>query len=240
MEKLNFVKDGVMTLPPGFRFQPTDKEIVFQYLTCKIFSCPLPASIIPEINVCKFDPWDLPSGDSEQDKYFFSKREAKYPNGTRANRATCSGYWKATGVDKRIVCSTRKQIMGMRKTLVFHRGKPPRVSRTDWIMHEYRLVNSPTEACNVQQSKNSPDQKSLIQMGDWVLCRVFLKKRSMINDSEMNQDSISDRNVEVALLPNFYNSMMSSSSSSSSSLSPDSSVITEVSSSGFDHEETSS
>lgn len=60
MEKLNFVKDGIVKLPPGFRFQPTDEEIVFQYLTRKIFSFPLPASIIPEINISRYNPWDLP------------------------------------------------------------------------------------------------------------------------------------------------------------------------------------
>ena len=59
-KQLNFVRDGVTKLPPGFRFQPTDEELVFQYLKCKVFSFPLPASIIPEVNVCKYDPWDLP------------------------------------------------------------------------------------------------------------------------------------------------------------------------------------
>lgn len=60
MEKLNFVKNGVLRLPPGFRFHPTDEELVVQYLKRKVFSYPLPASIIPEVDVCKFDPWDLP------------------------------------------------------------------------------------------------------------------------------------------------------------------------------------
>lgn len=60
MERINFIENGVSGLPPGFRFQPTDEELVFQYLKCKIFSCQLPASIIPEINVSKYDPWDLP------------------------------------------------------------------------------------------------------------------------------------------------------------------------------------
>lgn len=60
MDKFNFVRNGVIRLPPGFRFQPTDEEIVFQYLRRKVFSCPLPASIIPELNVSKNDPWDLP------------------------------------------------------------------------------------------------------------------------------------------------------------------------------------
>ncbi|KAI3820647.1 hypothetical protein L1987_08195 [Smallanthus sonchifolius] len=62
--KLNFVQDGVIRLPPGFRFKPTDQEIVFQYLIRKVFSCPLPASIDPEIaNICELNPWDLPGKD---------------------------------------------------------------------------------------------------------------------------------------------------------------------------------
>ena len=60
MEKLSFVKNGVLRLPPGFRFHPTDEELVVQYLKRKVFACPLPASIIPEVDVCKSDPWDLP------------------------------------------------------------------------------------------------------------------------------------------------------------------------------------
>jgi len=79
----------------------------------------------------------------EKERYFFSTREAKYPNGNRSNRATGSGYWKATGIDKRVVTSRGNQIVGLKKTLVFYKGKPPHGSRTDWIMHEYRLSSSP-------------------------------------------------------------------------------------------------
>lgn len=168
MEKFNFVKNGVLRLPPGFRFHPTDEELVLQYLKRKVFSCPLPASIIPEFDVCKSDPWDLP-GELEQEKYFFSTREAKYRNGNRSNRATGSGYWKATGIDKQIVSCRSNQVVGMKKTLVFYRGKPPHGSRTDWIMHEYRLIDT------------------LSTMENWVLCRIFLKKRSAKNDNEIRE-----------------------------------------------------
>lgn len=47
-------------LPPGFRFDPTDQELVLYYLKPKVFSLPLPASVIPEISLKKYDPWDLP------------------------------------------------------------------------------------------------------------------------------------------------------------------------------------
>lgn len=102
-------------------------------------------------------------GDTGQERYFFSTREAKYPNGNRSNRATCNGYWKATGIDKQIVTSRGNRVVGMKKTLVFYRGKPPHGSRTDWIMHEYRLVDtteSPT--CN---KNNSSTQVSSFNSG---------------------------------------------------------------------------
>jgi hypothetical protein len=95
------------------------------------------------------------SGDLEHERYFFSTREAKYPNGNRSNRATGSGYWKATGIDKQIVTSKGNQAVGMKKTLVFYRGKPPHGTRTDWIMHEYRLASTETAACNALLNKNS-------------------------------------------------------------------------------------
>ncbi|XVF54743.1 hypothetical protein PTKIN_Ptkin05aG0206000 [Pterospermum kingtungense] len=160
-QQLNFVRDGVTKLPPGFRFQPTDEELVFQYLKCKVFSFPLPASIIPELNVFHYDPWDLP-GELEQERYFYSSNEAKYRIGNRINRATASGYWKATGIDKQIT-SRRNQIAGMRKTLVFHMGKPPHGSRTDWIMHEYRLVTVPSNDCNSPLTNNPMIKAKLLE-----------------------------------------------------------------------------
>ncbi|KAJ6888998.1 NAC domain-containing protein 83-like isoform X1 [Populus alba x Populus x berolinensis] len=180
MEKFNFVRDGMNGLPPGFRFQPTEEELVFQYLKRKILSWPLPASVIPDVNVCKYDPWELP-GDMEQERYFFSSKEAKYPNGNRVNRASSSGYWKATGLDKQIVSSSWKNnhVVGMKKTLVFYRGKAPHGSRTDWVMHEYRLVNLGVETTdsNFPQTENSAAQNSSLQMDKWVVCRIFQKNK---------------------------------------------------------------
>lgn len=48
-------------LPPGFRFHPTDEELILHYLRKKVASMPLPAvSIIAEVDIYKFDPWELP------------------------------------------------------------------------------------------------------------------------------------------------------------------------------------
>jgi hypothetical protein len=75
--------------------------------------------------------------DEQNEWYFFSHKDKKYPTGTRTNRATKAGFWKATGRDKAIY--SRHSLIGMRKTLVFYKGRAPNGQKSDWIMHEYRL-----------------------------------------------------------------------------------------------------
>jgi No apical meristem (NAM) protein len=59
VEYITTKNGGVIKLPPGFRFHPTDEELVTQYLRKKVASLPLPAAVIPEINLWKYNPWDL-------------------------------------------------------------------------------------------------------------------------------------------------------------------------------------
>ena len=47
-------------LPPGFRFHPTDEELVAYYLKRKINGHKIELEIIPEVDLYKCEPWDLP------------------------------------------------------------------------------------------------------------------------------------------------------------------------------------
>lgn len=80
--------------------------------------------------------------------YFFCPRDRKYSSGLRTNRSTGVGYWKATGKDRPVVYNSRT--VGMKRTLVFHLGKPPRGDRTDWVMYEYRLEDEELAASGVK------------------------------------------------------------------------------------------
>ncbi|KAK3160087.1 hypothetical protein QOZ80_1BG0055030 [Eleusine coracana subsp. coracana] len=165
-------------LPPGFRFYPTDEELILYYLRKRAAAAPCPAPVIAEVDIYKFDPWDLPAKAvfGEGEWYFFSPRDRKYPNGVRPNRAAGSGYWKATGTDKPITSSAanaeRSPMIGVKKALVFYRGRPPKGMKTSWIMHEYRLA----EALNAANTYRPMRFKnSSMRLDDWVLCRIYKK-----------------------------------------------------------------
>ncbi|EOA34776.1 hypothetical protein CARUB_v10022351mg [Capsella rubella] len=151
-------------VPPGFRFHPTDEELVDYYLRKKVASKRIEIDFIKDVDLYKIEPWDLQElckiGNEEQSEwYFFSHKDKKYPTGTRTNRATKAGFWKATGRDKAIYI--RHSLIGMRKTLVFYKGRAPNGQKSDWIMHEYRL----------ETNENGTPQEE-----GWVVCRVFKKK----------------------------------------------------------------
>ncbi|XVF61088.1 hypothetical protein PTKIN_Ptkin08bG0101300 [Pterospermum kingtungense] len=159
---------GELELPPGFRFHPTDDELVNHYLCRKCASQPISVPIIAEIDLYKFDPWQLPEMAlyGEKEWYFFSPRDRKYPNGCRPNRAAGSGYWKATGADKPV---GKPKTLAIKKALVFYAGKAPRGVKTNWIMHEYRLAN-------VDRSAGAAKKDNNLRLDDWVLCRIYNKK----------------------------------------------------------------
>ncbi|XP_020090635.1 NAC domain-containing protein 17-like [Ananas comosus] len=144
------MSSGSKWWPPGFRFSPTDEELVLYYLKRKVCGRRLKLPVIGDVDVYKCDPSELPeksllkSGDKQW--YFFSPRDRKYPNGSRSNRGTKHGYWKATGKD-RSICQNSKAI-GNKKTLVYYHGRAPKGERTDWVMHEYTLEEQALVNCN--------------------------------------------------------------------------------------------
>ncbi|CAL9213390.1 unnamed protein product [Arabidopsis halleri] len=134
-----------MVNPVGFRFRPTDEEIVDHYLRPKNLDDDTSHvdEVISTVDICSFDPWDLPSKSmiksSDGVWYFFSVKEMKYNRGDQQRRRTNSGFWKKTGKTMTIMRKRgNREKIGEKRVLVF---KNRDGSKTDWVMHEYHATS---------------------------------------------------------------------------------------------------
>ncbi|PSS23504.1 NAC domain-containing protein [Actinidia chinensis var. chinensis] len=197
-ENMSISVNGQSQVPPGFRFHPTEEELLQYYLRKKVSYEKIDLDVIRDVDLNKLEPWDIQDkckiGSTPQnDWYFFSHKDKKYPTGTRTNRATSAGFWKATGRDKVIYCNSKR--IGMRKTLVFYKGRAPHGQKSDWIMHEYRLddnvpATDPIHTTNVYDATGEATQEE-----GWVVCRIFKKKNHHKNlDSPIQMNSAAIHN----------------------------------------------
>ncbi|TVU04095.1 hypothetical protein EJB05_50335 [Eragrostis curvula] len=164
---------------PGFRFHPTEEELIEFYLRRKVEGKRFNVELITFLDLYRYDPWELPAmaAIGEKEWFFYVPRDRKYRNGDRPNRVTASGYWKATGADRMIRAENNRPI-GLKKTLVFYSGKAPKGVRSSWIMNEYRLP---------------PDNTDRYNKTEISLCRVY--KRSGIDDGHGRAPSSSARST---------------------------------------------
>ncbi|KAK6937158.1 NAC domain [Dillenia turbinata] len=135
------------SIPVGYRFCPTSKELIIDYLQKKINGEPLPPNKIIEVNIYDYHPQVLTTVlykyAGEKEWYFFSSRKRKYRNARRPNRSAGGhGYWKAT-------------------------GKSPNEGRTDWIMYEYRVAPDP--------SAPSSAHSNPMMLDAFILYKIFKK-----------------------------------------------------------------
>ncbi|KAK3003636.1 hypothetical protein RJ639_019635, partial [Escallonia herrerae] len=136
---------------PGFRFHPTDEELVGFYLKKKIQQRPLSIELIKQLDIYKYDPWDLPIYKMFFGSFFLGimqrwqqlgrengtshcPRDRKYRNSARPNRVTAAGFWKATGTDRPIYSFEGCKCIGLKKSLVFYKGRAAKGIKTDWMM----------------------------------------------------------------------------------------------------------
>ncbi|KAJ6803408.1 putative NAC domain-containing protein 90 [Iris pallida] len=131
-------------VPVGYRFYPTEEELLSFYLQNKLASRREAdiERVIPVIDIYKFDPFQLPamSSGSWEPWFFFCPLQRREAQGGRPTRITPSGYWKATGSPSVVYSIGRAVAIGVKKTMVFYLGKAPRGRKTMWKMTEYRAL----------------------------------------------------------------------------------------------------
>ncbi|XVE59598.1 hypothetical protein DITRI_Ditri05aG0058700 [Diplodiscus trichospermus] len=160
-----------MAIVTGFRFFPTEEELISFYLRNQLKGKRQEMhQVIPVFNIYEVEPWELPQhagefcrGDTEQ-WFYFTPRQEREARGGRPNRTTASGYWKATGSPS-YVYSSDDRVIGMKKTMVFYKGKAPSGKKTKWKMNEYRAI----EAVGNPSSAATPKLRH-----EFSLCRIYV------------------------------------------------------------------
>ncbi|XVF55767.1 hypothetical protein PTKIN_Ptkin06aG0063700 [Pterospermum kingtungense] len=169
-------------MPPGFRFYPTEEELVSFYLRSKLEGNRedlnhLMNRVIPDVDIYEFNPWDLPQfslhlchKDPEQ-WFFFVPRQESEARGGRPRRLTTTGYWKATGSPSFVYSSGNRPI-GVKRTMVFYKGRAPNGRKTDWKMNEYKAIDEEASSCTGATA--TPTLRD-----EFSLCRVYKKLKCL-------------------------------------------------------------
>lgn len=188
-------------LPLGYRFFPTEEELLSFYLhnkLAKVREADI-ERVIPVADIYRLDPWQLPeiSGepcirDSEQ-WFFFCPRQPREAHGGRPTRTTPSGYWKATGSPGPVYSSTnRARVLGVKKMMVFYMGRARAGTKTKWKMNEYRALEG-DEALVPGSTPKVLDEFSLCRVYKNSGCvRAFDRRPSMVAIAGDNPDRADD------------------------------------------------
>ncbi|XVE96376.1 hypothetical protein REPUB_Repub02eG0215900 [Reevesia pubescens] len=165
--------------PPGFRFHPTEEELVSFYLQHKLERKMedlnlLMDRVIPIVSIYDFNPWDLPQfslylchKDPEQ-WFFFIPRQESEGRGGRPRRLTTTGYWKATG-SPGCVYSSDNRLIGVKRTMVFYNGRAPNGRKTEWTMNEYKAIDEAAASNGATPTLRN----------EFSLCRMFKKSKCL-------------------------------------------------------------
>ncbi|RZC89470.1 hypothetical protein C5167_027010 [Papaver somniferum] len=164
-------------LPPGFKLQPSDDELVSYYIKNKIRDpTRFRPSFIPDTNIYDYLPRELLEGNKDMDAYFFSARNKKYQNGTRADRSVKKGqgHWRMGSKTKEIPGVNGRTIVGYRNSLKFYVDE-----------RIYVMCGDDKEKVGCSSSSNN------MRLDDWVICRVHWHENGKQTEStaEVDNDS---------------------------------------------------
>ncbi|KAM3388885.1 hypothetical protein ACQJBY_011178 [Aegilops geniculata] len=181
-----------MKYPVGFRFAPTDEELVEYYLLPRLQGRQhVPNHAIIEDNVYQCHPDALVNGkykDKGQDNnwFFLTSRTRKYVNGGRPARTTDDGRgrWKASTGTTEVVGPT---FTYKESGLAYHEGPIKTERKTKWLMHELTV---PEYENKLDKSGVRPKTDTL---DEYVMCRIYVTPRKRKrNDDEAGPSGTSE------------------------------------------------
>ncbi|KAK0582076.1 hypothetical protein LWI29_021253 [Acer saccharum] len=191
-------------IPMGYKFQPTDEELVSYFLFNKIFA----ETDDPFNDVDKFsvregdlygsqdpcDIWNLYGGDNLEDGkplYLFTRLKKVSSNGSRISRRVGSGTW--AGEDSGDTITSQNYVVGVKKRFRYENKKSP--DNGAWIMHEFAV--DPT----LLRQHQKPDDIVLCRMKKNPVAEKKKRKLQQVLNSEPWMSSKNPKLVEPQPVP---------------------------------------
>ncbi|XP_058216672.1 NAC domain-containing protein 67-like [Rhododendron vialii] len=184
-----------MSVPVGYKFTPTDQELVIDYLEIKSKGKALPCDVVFEREIygtgnkapwqifTKNDPWE------EGSVYVLTKLIKATGSDKRTARTAGCGSWHGETGPVRIL-DKKHRVIGYKRMLRFRikNGSEAMDESGEggrWIMHEFSLYggNGTTSTRNKQSPKGS----------EYVLCRI----KKIYNSKDNKKSPKKVKNVEV-------------------------------------------
>ncbi|KAK9085376.1 hypothetical protein Sjap_025787 [Stephania japonica] len=141
----------------GYRFRPSDLDLI-AYLEDYHNGLQFSEKEMTPFNIYELEPWAIrdilvQNGKLVEDGCMYCLTLTK-----RRERKVGIGFWHASSKPKYIFDEETKKLVGETRTLVYYTGTPDHGSststrlngKTNWIMHEYILVNAER---SINQSK---------------------------------------------------------------------------------------
>ncbi|XP_021774258.1 NAC domain-containing protein 41-like [Chenopodium quinoa] len=184
--------ESFVNLPPGYRFEPYNKELITHYLKPKINGFDLPLNPIHKLdNINVYGPEDLTD---------IAIRLSFRINGSRPDRKAGDGFWKATGKDHPIK-DDDGTLIGHQRSLVYFKGKSNNNKKdkkknnnhkTHWHMLELRVPDQP-KLIPKRKRDHQQDTNTSMRL-DYVLCRIYYNRGAK---KEIKDVQVKEENKEV-------------------------------------------
>ncbi|XP_022715890.1 protein CUP-SHAPED COTYLEDON 2-like [Durio zibethinus] len=136
---------GDQYLPVGYRFVPTDEELVSHYLINRVFCKPVPASVFQEINASEL--YSQPPKSSvqfssgEREWFFFIHKDGNFDDEQHKTLFRMVGdglgFWRSNG--EKPLFDTSGNVVAFKIHLTYFSGCLSKAKKTHWRMDEYRL-----------------------------------------------------------------------------------------------------
>ncbi|WRX17035.1 NAC domain - like 10 [Theobroma cacao] len=129
--------------PIGYRFMPTDEELVTHYLTNKVCRNPVPPSAFQEIRSTELyrkpPKSSVQYSSGEREWFFFIHQDGNFEEQNKAIRIVEDGrgFWRTNG--EKPLFDTKGNVLAFKTHLMYFSGCLSNAKKTHWRMDEYRL-----------------------------------------------------------------------------------------------------